>query len=127
MADETFDPTFGVVTDYTNMDPVPVIIYDNTSQSLIFENPIVTTSNTSTTSTNNLTFSSPAVFEKPITVRNNPTDIFVPMPLPSAPTMLNIPAIASVGTIQTTDLMVASGGSMQLYSDVSGTRFMEML
>jgi hypothetical protein len=46
---------------------------------------------------------------------------FVPMPLPSDPTSLNIPAINSMGTIQATDLMIANGGVMKLYSDVSGT------
>ena len=46
---------------------------------------------------------------------------FVPMPLPSDPTSLNIPAINSMGTIQATDLMIANGGVMKLYSDESGT------
>ena len=46
---------------------------------------------------------------------------FLPMPLPYGPTNLNIPAINSIGTVQATDLMVAKGGVMKLYSDISGS------
>ena len=46
---------------------------------------------------------------------------FVPMPLPSDPMSLNIPAINSIGTIQATDLMIAKNGVIEFHSDISGT------
>ena len=48
---------------------------------------------------------------------------FVPMPLPSEPMSLNIPAINALGTLQTTEILIAETGSMSFYADSSGTRF----
>ena len=44
------------------------------------------------------------------------------MPLPSDPMTLNIPAINALGTLQTTDILIAKNGSMSVYADSSGTR-----
>ena len=46
---------------------------------------------------------------------------FVPMPLPSDPMSLTIPAMNSIGMVQATDLMIAKNGVMKLYSDRYGT------
>jgi len=65
MSEENYDPSVGVVANFGDMEPVPIIVYDNVTQSLVFENSLATTNSISTTSTNKLTFSSPAGFEKP--------------------------------------------------------------
>ena len=39
------------------------------------------------------------------------------MPLPDDPATLNIPMLATSGTIQTTDIMVAKDGVMKSYCD----------
>ena len=69
-----------------------------------------------------LEFESPALFKESVLVgfNTNSSDLF-PLPLPSDPMSLNIPAINSIGTVQATDLMIAKNGVMKLYSDVSGT------
>jgi hypothetical protein len=43
------------------------------------------------------------------------------MPIPTHPTDLNLPALQSTGTIQTTDILVAKDGVMSFYVDSSGT------
>ena len=67
------------------------------------------------------TFSSSVVIHGPLPVGLDFTD-FAPMPLPSDPFNLNIPVINSMGTVQTTDLMIANNGVMNLCSNTDGSR-----
>ena len=46
---------------------------------------------------------------------------FTPMPLPDTPATLNIPMLATNGTIQETDIMVAKDGVMKFYCDKDNT------
>ena len=111
--DDTSNLADGIVSDYTQMVPAPVIQYNADQNALVFNNPIIPSSG----------IANPTIFKNGIVIELNATDTFTPMPLPTAPDLLNIPAIASVGTIQTTDLLIAKNGSMSLYSDSSGTHF----
>ena len=121
MSEEVLPPT-GLIMDYSNMTPMPVIKYNTTSNALIFDNPVQTSSGIASSDQAPLAFNSPAKFNNGIAALvNGDLSEFVPMPLPSDPTSLSIPAINSMGTIQATDLMIANGGVMKLYSDESGT------
>ena len=119
---DIYDPNAGgLIIDYNNNGvKMPIITYNPTTDSIIFNNPIVPANGISS-SEGNLTFASPAIFNDSITVGYADPTLFIPMPLPSAPLNFSIPAIASAGTIQTTDIMVANEGVMKFYSDASGT------
>ena len=67
----------------------------------------------------NLEFASPVIFDQSISLGNQTS--FIPMPIPTHPMELNLPALQSTGTIQTTDILVAKGGAMSLHVDSSGT------
>ena len=115
-------PPQGLVIDYSEMTPIPVIKHNTTSNALVFDNPVQTSSGIASSDQAPLSFNSPAKFNNGITaLADGDLSEFVPTPLPSDPTSLNIPAINSMGTLQATDLMIANGGVMKLYSDVSGT------
>ena len=119
---DIYDPNAGVlIIDYNNNGvKMPIITYNAANDSIIFNNPIVPGLGVLATE-GNLTFASPAIFNNSITVGYADPTLFIPMPLPSAPFSFSIPAIASAGTIQTTDIMVANEGVMKFYSDASGT------
>ena len=107
-------PPQGLVIDYADMTAIPVIQYDSTSNAIIFDNPVQTTGGIASSDQTPLSFNSPAVFNSGISTGVNADfSQFVPMPLPSDPMSLNIPAINSMGTIQATDLMIATGGVMK--------------
>jgi hypothetical protein len=117
-------PPQGLVIDYTEMTAIPVIQYDSSSNAIIFDNPVQTTGGIASSDQTPLSFNSPAVFNSGISAGVNADfSQFVPMPLPSDPMSLNIPAINSMGTLQATDILIAKNGSMSLYVDSSGTRF----
>ena len=117
-------PPQGLVIDYTEMTAIPVIQYDSTSNAIIFDNPVQTTGGIVSLELAPLSFNSPAVFNSGISAGVNAYfSQFVPMPLPSDPMSLNIPAINSLGTLHTTDMLIAKNGSMSLYADSSGTHF----
>ena len=99
---------------------MPIITYNAANDSIVFNNPIVPGSGILATE-GNLTFASPALFNESITVGYTDPTLCLMMPIPSSPFNLNIPALASGGTSQTTDIMVANDGVMKLYSDASGT------
>ena len=104
------DPNDGVVLDYSQMTPLPIIRYDVSTNALIFNNPIVPTNGfAAQDAEHNLEFASPAVFDQTVAIGDQTS--FIPMPLPTHPTALNIPALQSTGTIQTTELMVAKNGT----------------
>ena len=119
MSDENYDFSSFIISDYSQMTPAPIIKYDNETNSIVFNNPIVPASGIASAQLGKLSFEPPALFQSPITVIES--NSFVPMPLPSDPMSLNIPAIASNGTIQATDLMIAKDGTMKFYSDINGT------
>jgi len=115
------DQTDGVVLDYSHMTPLPIIKYDSLSNAIVFNNPIVPASGLASQDlTHNLEFASPAVFDQTVAIGDQTS--FIPMPIPTHPTDLNIPSLQSTGTIQTTDLLVAKDGVMSFYVDSSGTR-----
>ena len=94
----------GAILDYTQMTPVPIIRYDSSTNAIVFNNPIVPASGFAAQDVeHNLEFASPAVFDQTVAVGDQSS--FVPMPIPTHPTDLNIPALQSTGTIQTLSLI----------------------
>ena len=81
------NPLDGVVTDYSEMTPIPVIQYDSSSNAVIVDNPIQTTGGIASSELAPLAFNSPAVFNISAGVNADFTQ-FVPMPLPSDPMSL---------------------------------------
>ena len=61
------NPLDGVVTDYSEMTPIPVIKYNTTSNALIFDNPVQTSSGIASSDQAPLSFNSPAKFNNGIT------------------------------------------------------------
>jgi hypothetical protein len=109
-------PTDGVISDYNDMTQIPIIKYNNNNNALIFDNPVQTSSGIASSELAPLSFNSPAVFNNGISAGFNADfSQFVPMPLPSDPMSLNIPAINALGTIQTTDILIAKNGSTCLF------------
>ena len=54
-------PPQGLVTDYNDMSPIPVIKYDSINNALIFDNPVQTSSGIASSELAPLSFNSPAV------------------------------------------------------------------
>ena len=48
------NPLDGIVTDFGDMEPIPVIQYDKTSNALIFDNPVKTSSGIASTELDSL-------------------------------------------------------------------------
>ena len=65
------NPLDEVVTDFGDMEPIPVIQYDKTSNTLIFDNPVQTTSGIKSSEQAPLSFNSPAVFNNGISAGVN--------------------------------------------------------
>ena len=90
MTEET--PTDGVISDYNDMTQIPIIKYNSTNNSLIFDNPVQTSSGIASTELAPLSFNLPAVFNNGISAGGNADfSQYVPIPLPSDPMTLNIP------------------------------------
>ena len=101
--DTIYDPTIGsLVVDNTGF-KIPIITYNQTTDIIIFNNPIIPSGGIAV-ETGNLTFTSPAIFNQSITVGYTDPSLFLSVPIPSAPFNLSIPAVSSGGTIQTTDI-----------------------
>ena len=112
--------TDGEVLNYDDSLKMPVIGYNNNNNSIVFNNPIETNLGIIASSEDTpVTFNS-AIINGVLSVGSDFTE-FIPMPLPSDPDNLNIPIINSMGTIQTTDLMIAKNGVIKLYSNTDGT------
>ena len=113
----------GLVTSYDDITPIPVISYDQTNNALVFNNLVQTTLGMASAESETLEFNSPALFKQSLQVgfNANLSDLF-PMPLPSDPMSITIPASSSIGTVQATDLMIAKNGVMKLCPDISGTQ-----
>ena len=65
------NPLDGVVTDYSGMTPIPVIQYDSSSNAIIFDNPVQTSSGIASSDQVPLSFNSPAVFNSGISTGVN--------------------------------------------------------
>ena len=65
------NPLDGVVTDYSEMTPINVIKYNNTSNALIFDNPIQTTGGIASSEQAPLSFNSSAVFKSGVSAGVN--------------------------------------------------------
>jgi hypothetical protein len=99
------------------MTPIPIITYNSTNNTMEFNNPIQTVSGLSTAEYTPLVFRSQAQFRKAVQIGILNDSQFTPMPLPDDPATLNIPMLATNGTIQATDIMVAKDGVMKFYCD----------
>ena len=64
-------PPQGLVIDCSDMEQIPVIQYDKTSNTLIFDNPVQTTSGIKSSELAPLSFNSPAVFNSGISAGVN--------------------------------------------------------
>ena len=114
--------TEGIVVSYDNMTPIPVISYDQTNNALVFNHQLQATKGVASSASETLEFKSLATFNNTIRVGyNGDFDDSVPMTPLFDPTSLIFPAINSVGTIQTTELMIANDGAMRLYAGHDGT------
>ena len=113
----------GVITDFSGMTPIPVINYNSTNNTMVFNNPIQTVSGVSSAANAPLVFNSQAQFRQAVQVGILNDSQFTPMPLPDAPGTLNIPMLATNGTIQATDIMVAKDGVMKFYCDKDNASF----
>ena len=116
-------PPEGQVIDYSGMTPIPVITYNSTNNTMTFDNPIQTVSGVSSAANTPLVFNSQAQFRQAVQVGILNDSQFTPMPLPDAPGTLNIPMLATNGTIQATDIMVAKDGVMKFYCDKDNATF----
>ena len=65
------NPLDGIVTDYTEMTPIPVIKYNTTNNALIFDIPLQTSSGIASSELAPLSFNSPAVFNNGISAGVN--------------------------------------------------------
>ena len=112
--DETYDPTAGVITDYSGMLPLPVMNFNTTTNSIIFNNPIAASGGfTSATAGSSLIFSENIIFNNSAIFGDSAQ--VPPTSIPDNPTKLYLPTIASGGVIQTTDLLVCNSTVSQFY------------
>ena len=70
-----------------------------------------------------MVFRSQAQFRKAVQIGILSDSQITPMPLPDDPATLNIPMLATNGTIQTTAIMVAKDGVMKFYCDRDSATF----
>jgi hypothetical protein len=120
---EESPPPEGQVIDYSTMTPMPVINYNSTNNTMVFNNPIQTVSGVSSAANTPLIFNSQAQFNQAVQIGILNDSQFTPMPLPDTPATLNIPMLATNGTIQATDIMVAKDGVMKFYCDKDTATF----
>ena len=90
---------------------------------MVFNNPIQTVSGVSSAANTPLIFNSQAQFNQAVQIGILNDSQFTPMPLPDTPATLNIPMLATNGTIQATDIMVAKDGVMKFYCDKDSATF----
>ena len=100
-------PNEGMIIDYSGLTPIPIISYNTTNNTMVFNNPVQTVSGVSSAENTPLVFNSQAQFKKAVQIGILNDSQFTPMPLPDTPATLNIPMLATNGTIQATDIMVA--------------------
>ena len=114
---EELSPPEGLTIDSSNMTPMPVLHYNSTNNTLVFNNPIQTVGGVSSAAYTPLVSKSQAQFRKAVQIGILNEAQFTPMHLPDDPATLNIPMLATNGSIQATDIMVAKDGVMKSYCD----------
>ena len=102
---------------------MPVLTYNASHNTLVFNNPIQTVGGVSTAEYTPLVFRSQAQFRKAVQIGILNEAQFTPMPLPDDPATFNIPMLATNGTIQATDIMVAKDGVIKFYCDKDNATF----
>ena len=124
MSDETYDPTAGIIEDYTTMPKLPVLDYNSTTNSIIFNTPIVPNLGIAGASVGStLIFSESAQFQNYLNTFGDYTQV-PPTTIPDNPGYLYLPAIASGGVLQTTDLLVCNSTVSQFYCSTSISHFL---
>ena len=94
----------GIVSDFSGMTPIPIITYDTANNTMVFNNPIQTTSGSQSSTFN----ASHVDFNESISVGYS--DIikqWSPMPSPISPSSFFYPEVNVKNSIQTGELMVA--------------------
>ena len=107
MSDD-FDPTAGIIAyeDYTTMTKLPILDFNSTTGSLIFNNPIVPSVGiTGVSAGSTLIFSQTAQFQNYVNSFGDYTQV-PPTSIPDIPGYVYLPTIASGGVLQTTDILV---------------------
>ena len=84
MSEELLPPE-GLIIDYSNMTPMPVLNYDSSSNTLVFNNPIQSVSGLSTAEYTPLDFRSQAQFREAVQIGILNDSQFTPMPPPDDP------------------------------------------
>ena len=119
---ETYDPTAGVITDYSGMLPLPVMNFNTSTNSIIFNNPIAASGGfTSATAGSSLIFSDNVIFNNSAIFGDSAQ--VPPTSIPDNPTNLYLPTIASGGVIQTTDILVCNSTVSQFYCGTLTSHF----
>ena len=104
---EELPPPEGLVIDYSSMTPTPVIIYNSANHTMIFNSQIQTEDDVSSGANAGLVFRSPAEFRQAIQIGILNDTQFTTVPLPGDPLNVNFQILATSGTIQATDILVA--------------------
>ena len=92
---EESPPPEGQVIDYSTMTPMPLITYNSSNNTMVFNNPIQTVSGVSSAANTPLIFNSQAQFNQAVQIGILNDSQFTPMPLPDTPATLNIPMLAT--------------------------------
>ena len=124
MSDD-FDPTAGIISydDYTYMSKLPTIDFNITTGSLIFNNSITPSAGISGASAGStLIFSESVQFQNYVNSFGDYTQV-PPTAIPDNPGYIYLPAIASGGVLQTTDILVCNSTISQFYCGSFKTHF----
>ena len=124
MSDD-FDPTAGIIvySDYSAMTKIPTIDFNSTTGSIIFNNPIVPSVGiTGVSAGSTLVFSQTAQFQNYVNSFGDYTQV-PPTAIPDNPGYVYLPAIASGGVLQTTDILVCNSTISQFYCGSFKTHF----
>ena len=116
MSEEVLPPT-GLVMDYSNMTPVPAITYNTANNTMVFNNPIQTTSGSQSSTFNAETeFKAHVDFNESISGGySDMINQWSPMPSPINPSGFFYPEVNVKNSIQTGEMMVAKDGAMKFY------------
>ena len=125
MSDDSFDPTAGIIAyeDCTTMTKLPTLDFNSTTGSLIFNNPIVPSVGiTGASAGSTLIFSESVQFQNYVNSFGDYTQV-PPTAIPDNPGYIYLPAIASGGVLQTTDILVCNSTISQFYCGSFKTHF----
>ena len=110
-------PPTRLIMNCSNMTPMPVVAYNSTTSTMIFNNPIQTTSRSQTSTFNAETeFKAHVDFNESISVGySDMINQWSPMPPPINPSSFFYPEVKVKNSIQTGEIMVAKDGAMKFY------------